>query len=325
MKKIGRFLRNPAPFALTAVNPPRKKRRSATRHRRKNLKVPGRVVARKVNPVKRRSSKRARRKNPLDIQHVIVETPAKNPARKRRKNPSQKSSSPMRKTRKRRSRKNRTRNPVRRSRGRSRRRNPARRSRSRSRRMRNPIPVISEVMTEAVITNGLGVLAGVAGTRWLLQTLINPMNADGTPAARMFDLPGVTYSTATLPMTQAQFMDKNKIALAFYEFSIPAVLGYFIRNKNMQFSMGLLEASIVNVGIAALRTSAFGQRAQLSAFLPRGRGTNTFIPGVPPMLSGPGTAFINNGSPVARGTGAVVNQRWHAQTTTGGPDPFKSN
>lgn len=338
MKKSGKYLRNPAPFALTAVNPPKKnaaKKRRA-KSRRQNPAAVGAVsgtVTRKVgtkrwhhargrflyNPAKKR--RRARRKNPLAVQHVLVESPKKNPARrrKRRKISPVSSTTPMSKHRKRRNK--RTRNPARKTSRRrsSRRRNPARHRGAR--RMRNPVAILSDIATKENLVTGLGVLTGVAGTRWLVNTLIQ---GDPTTGQRMFDLPGVTYSTAAAPLTQAQFSAKNKIALAFYETALPALVGYFMRDKNAAFSRGLMQSAVVNAGIAFLRGTEIGGRAGLGAFLPRQRGIQTYIPGVPSMLTGPSTAFINNGSPVARGRGmgAVVNERWMQQTTNSGPDPF---
>lgn len=189
-------------------------------------------------------------------------------------------------------------------------------------RRRNPVAIVRDIITRENIETGAGVLVGIVGTRWLTNTLIQ---GDPVTGQRMFDLPGVTYSTAAAPLTQAQFTAKNKWWLAFYEAAIPAVAGWLLRNQAAAFSRGLMQSTIVNLGIAAVRGTTMGQRAGLNAFLPRGRGMNTYIPGVPPMLSGPATAFINNGSPVPSGMGAVVNQRWHQQTVSGGADPFKRN
>lgn len=242
--------------------------------------------------------------------------------RNQKKLSSVKPNPPMSKKRKRRSRS--TRNPVvshKRRRRSSRRRNPARRSRYR--RMRNPIAILNDVTAKENLMVGGGALVGIVGTRWLVNTLIQ---GDPVTGQRMFDLPGITYSTATAPLSQAQFTAKNKLALAFYEIAIPVLLGYAMRNQNAQFSKGLLASAVVNAGIAAIRSTQMGARAGLGAFLPRARGMGTYIPGVPPMLSGPATGFINSGSPVPRrGMGAVVNQRWAAQTVSGSADPFKKN
>jgi len=51
----------------------------------------------------------------------------------------------------------------------------------------------------------------------------------------------------------------------------------------------------------------------------------TYIPGVPPMLTGPATAFLGGqGAPMARrrGMSAAVTSRWHAQVTANGADPM---
>lgn len=187
--------------------------------------------------------------------------------------------------------------------------------------MRNP-PIISDVIAKPNIKRGIGALIGIVGTRWTINKLIQ---GDPTTGQRMFDLPGVTYSTAAAPLTQAQFAEKNKIAIAFYEAVLPAVAGYLVRKYDSNITEGLYIATVTNLGIAAVRNTQMGQYAGLNAFLPRG-GMRTMIPGVPAMLSGPATAFINNGTPVARnGVNAAVNSRWMAQTTGGGPDPFKSN
>ncbi len=336
MKKFGKYLRNPAPFALTAVNPAKKKRKAriARRRRKKNPATLRRKVGSKkwhhkrgtflYNPAKKRRKnavRRKRRRNPLEIQHVIADVPTRNPARKkrrkqnRRRNPSVKNT-PMKHRKRRRKA---SRNPVRRAtrrRSSRRRRNPSRRSIFR--RMRNPA-IISDVIDKTNVKRGIGILLGIGGTRYIVNKIIQ---GDPVTGQRMFDLPGVTYSTAAAPLTQAQFTAKNKVALAIYETLIPAVAGWLSRKYDVAISEGLLGAAVANAGIAALRNTQVGQTAGLGAFLPRG-GMNTFIPGVPPMLSGPGTSFINSGSPVARnGMGAQVNQRWMAQTTQGGLNPF---
>lgn len=321
MKKFGNYLRNPSgrkrvkrkrnPFALTAVNPAKRKKR-------------------RKNPTRRKRAMKRRRKNPLEIQHVIAAVPARNPhRRKKRRKASTKSShrNPMSKKRKRRSRSRR--NPVSHKRRRStsrrsRRRNPGRRRssrRSRVMRRRNPIAIVNDVITRENIETGLGTLIGVAGTRYLVNKLIQ---GDPVTGVRMFDLPGVTYSTAAAPLTQAQFSAKNKWMLAFYEAAAPAFAGWLLRNKAPAFSRGLLQSTIVNVGIAAIRGTTMGTQAGLNAFLPRQRGMNTFIPGVPPMLSGPATAFINNGAPVAgrNGMSAVVNGNWQNRTVNSAANPF---
>lgn len=407
--KTGKYLRNPAPFALTVVNPPKKRKRArrknpgeqldffdkkiAVKAARKSMSAPrpasagsasGTVRSAKKNHHKRggpfyynpaKKSKRSRRKNPLTCKHVIVDSPArKNPARSPRrsyvvkmangnsfvtemnatpaeakryylgrshiteddrtgketstkfisvtplssatKNPTMKKSKRSRK---------RARNPVRSSkRGRSRRhsRNPSRRRGSR--RMRNPVAIVSDIFSPENLAVGTGALAGVVGTRWLVNTLLQGDNT----GKRMFDLPGITYPTATAPMTAAQFTDKNKIALAIYEAALPAAIGYVLRNQAPRFSRGVMLASVVNLGIALLKQTDIGTKAGLSygvgAFLPR--GARTFIPGVPPMLSGPATSFINNGAPVpSRGMGAVVDRRWAGATVGGQVNPFKPN
>ena len=66
---------------------------------------------------------------------------------------------------------------------------------------------------------------------------------------------GVTYSTATAPLTAAQFADKNKIALAFYEIAIPSILGYFIRTKSATFwSTPWMAPSLMAMPTSALVT-----------------------------------------------------------------------
>ncbi len=348
MKKVGKYYRNPAPFALTVVNPAKKKRRkrraavthlaagspAKSRRRKKNPAAVRRKVGTSrwhhkrgtflYNPAKKRRKnavRKKRRRNPLEIQHVIADVPSRNPARKkirkksRRKNPSAKVT-PMSKHRKRR--RKASRNPVRRATRRrsSRRRNPSRRSFLR--RMRNPA-VVSDLIDKTNVKRGVGVLVGIGGTRYLVNKLIQ---GDPVTGARMFDLPGVVYSTPTAPLTQAQFTEKNKIALAVYETLIPAIAGYFAKRYDNAISEGLLGAAVANAGIAMLRTTQVGQTAGLNAFLPRQKGLQTYIPGVPPMLSGPATAFVNNGSPVARGMNAAVTPNWHARTVANVANPF---
>ncbi len=322
MKKFGNYLRNPHgkrrkkrrargarrnPFALTAVNPARKKRRKARR-----------VMRRK-----------ARRKNPLVLRHILEDVPSRrNPHRKKRRKKNSRSNRnpPMSKKRKRRSR--RSRNPVSHTR-RRRSRNPRRRSHSRRRRRngigrsrRNPVAIVRDVITRENVETGLGVFIGIFGSRWTINTLIQ---GDPATGARMFDLPGVTYSTAAAPLSQAQFTAKNKWWIAFYEAALPAVAAYLVRSMSPNVARGLYQSSVVNLGIAAVRGTQMGQRAGLNAFLPRQRGMQTYIPGVPPQLSGPATAFINNGAPVPNGMNAVVNNRWANATMAGSADPFKKN
>lgn len=193
-------------------------------------------------------------------------------------------------------------------------------------RKRNPVQIVSDVFSPENISRGAGVLTGVVGTNWLLNTLIQ---GNATTGARVFDLPGITYSTTGNAMSNATFQSTNKIALAFYQVAIPAFLGYFLQKKSQNFSRGMMEAAIVNAGVAALRGTTIGTTAGLSAFLPdsRGglnaRGMRTMIPGVPAILTGPATAFLNNGAPAARrGMNAAVNRNWHQRVTQNGPDPF---
>jgi hypothetical protein len=319
MKKFGNYLRNP----------PKKKRRTKKRNARRN---PAPFALTSINPAKRRGKKRRsnpvhrkKRRNPLQIQHVIADVPARNPSRrkKRRKAFSKSNRNPMSKKRKRRS--HRSRNPVSHTRRRSHRRsrNPSRRRRARRSgimsRLRNPA-IISDVVNRKNIETGLGVLTGVVGTRWLVNKLIQ---GDPVTGVRMFDLPGIKYSTAAAPLTQAQFAATNKWMLAFYETAIPAVAGWLLRNKASALSEGLMQSAIVNVGIAAIRGTSVGTAAGMNAFLPRQRGMNTYIPGVPPMLSGPATSFITNGAPLPRnGMSATVNRQWHNRTVTGAANPF---
>lgn len=217
----------------------------------------------------------------------------------------------------------RTRNPARKiSRGRSRSRNPHRR-RSRMVRRRNPVAIVQDIFNADNAAVGAGILLGVVGAKYTLNSLLQ---GDAT-GKRMFDLPGITYPTATAPMTAAQFNDKNKIALAIYEVALPAAVGYFLRTQSPRVAKGLMYSAVVNGGVAILKGTTIGQKAGLGAFLPRGNGVQTYIPGVAPIASGQGTAFLNssmNGAPRRQGAAAVVTQRWAANAVAQGKDPFAS-
>lgn len=345
MKKFGIYrrnpakkVRNPAPFALTLVNPA-KKRAAAKRRRTKNpvksVPLSTRSTGATIRSAKARHHKKGefrynparklkkrRRKNPLAVKHVIVDGAALNRAKKRRKKSRSVLKNPPMKTRKRSRRKNRSRNPfraVKRGRSRRRNRNPSRgRRRSGSRRMRNPMTIIQDGFSMDQLSLAIGSLVGIVGTRYLLNKLIQ---GDAT-GKRMFDLPGITYSSATNPMTPEQFSVKNKIALAFWETIVPLLAGYFLKGQSPRFSKGLLLSAPVNLGLGLIKGTDIGNKAGVNAFLPR--GTGTFIPGVPPMLSGPATAFIQNGAPVRRGTSAIVDRAWAGRTTANGASPFAS-
>lgn len=328
MKKYGKFLRNPGPFVLATVNPGKKKKRRA-RNKGKARSAKKNSVPRAVAPkAKRRNpapkKRKLRRKNPLEIRHVIEDVPARNPGRKKRKSRKSPLSSatknpPIMST-KRRKRSRKSRNPGGRrshSRARSRRsRNPGKRRRTMRRRNPGIIDSFKDTVSMRNIAVGTGALTGIVGTKWTINTLIS---GDAT-GKRMFDLPGITYPTAAAPMTQAQFNEKNKLMLGVYEVVLPWAAGYLLRNQAPRFSEGLTISAVINAGVALLKGTNIGTKAGLGAFLPR--GTGTFIPGVPPMLSGPATVFINHGAPVRRGTGAVVNNRWAQQTTGNGAGPF---
>jgi hypothetical protein len=182
--------------------------------------------------------------------------------------------------------------------------------------MRNPIGIIQDGFSMEQLAVAVGSLVGIVGTRYILNKLIQ---GDAT-GKRMFDLPGVTYPSATNPMNAAQFADKNKMALAAYETLIPLIAGYFAKGQAPRFSKGLLLAAPVNLGLGLIKGTDIGNQAGVSAFL--GRGIRTNIPGVPPMLSGPATAFLNNGSPVPRGMGANVGSRWANHTVASSANPF---
>ena len=335
MKKHSKYLRNPAPFALSVINPPKKKHRNAAAKKKRNpaavpLSARSAVVHRKAgegggkwhhkkgtflyNPAKKR--RKARRKNPLVCKHVIVEVPKK-------KNPPRKlSSSPTMKHRKR----SRRKNPspfMKRGRSSRSRRNPFRSSRKRSRRMRNPVEMLSAIGSPENLAVGVGALAGVVGTPWLINTLMST-DAAGN---RSFNLPGITYPTASNGLSNpAAFAAANKVPLAFYSTLLPAVVGYLLRNQAPRFARGVMISAVVNLGMAALKGTSIGTKAGLNAYVRSNiPGIKTYIPGVPPMLSGPATAFINNGAPVpSRGMNAAVDRNWMNMTTNSQPNPMKA-
>lgn len=298
------FRRNPAgAFLSTIVN-------KAKRMKKRRKKNPGKqMVLRGIGTEHRKASKKAWHHKKGSFVYNKVRKLA---AAKRRKKlaaaaamPVPSTTTPMSKKR----RKKRTRNPVRTSkRGRSsyRRRNRVKRRRGMFRR-RNP-SAFREVGSRENLIVAAGALTGIAGTKWFLNMLLK---GDAT-GKRMFDLPGITYPQAGQTMTPAQFYQQNKLVLAAYEIALPSLAWYFLRGKAPVFARGLLIAAPVNAGIAALKQTQFGQQAGMGAFL------RTYIPGVPPILSGQATAFINNGAPVRRpGMGAVVNRNWAMATLNG--------
>lgn len=287
------FRRNPAgAFLSTIVN-------KAKRMKKKKRNP---AVSVKPAPVRRKKSKRVRKFSPPKRRKKLAAAAQLVPATHTTMS-------------KKRSRKKRTRNPVRpRKRGRSSyRRNRVKHRRGMFRR-RNP-SAFREVGSRENLIVAAGALTGIAGTKWFLNMLLK---GDAT-GKRMFDLPGITYPQAGQTMTPAQFYQQNKLVLAAYEIALPSLAWYFLRGKAPVFARGLLIAAPVNAGIAALKQTQFGQQAGMGAFL------RTYIPGVPPILSGQATAFINNGAPTAmrrNGMSAVVNRQWAMKTMNGAGDPF---
>ncbi len=318
MRTIGRYRLNPAPAYVMGVFNPVKRKPKKIRRKNSAKKRAGMWLAKRPtrNP---KSRKRAHRKvkNPLTLKHVLLE----NPRKKRRKisrnclpivNPMSKKRSHKKKQHKR--------NPM------------SRRHRKHTRRMRNPMGAIREVFPTDLLVTGLAAL----GTNVGLNTLQNWALTPNTDGSLRFKIPGVSYP-GTNGITAATFYQQNGYILAFWKALLGGAAAYFTRNQGKRLSQGIALGTVITAGSDVARTANFVSASGAlqinrgtSAFLPRGRGAQTYIPGVPPLLSGPATAFINNGAPVARmpmnrGTNAIVDRRWAAQTTQSGPDPFKAN
>lgn len=298
MKKRGKmikFYRNPAPlFSATLINKAKKHKKAAKKMRTRNA----------VKPFAKKAKVKKRHRNPLQVVHSLVDLPQSNPV-------------PM-KTKKRSRRRRNSVRPF--KRGRSthrstrRHRNPPRRHRKKGfMRRRNPVAIVSDFLSTENLGVAAGALVGVVGSKWLINTLLTVNTATGEVP---FKLPGVTYPTTAAPMTPAQFAEKNKWALAFYETLLPAVAGYFLKGHAPKLSKGLMLAAPINAGIALLKQTDIGTRAGLNMYL------RTSIPGVPPQLSGPATAWINNGSPATRGMAARVDASWLNNTASGAVNPF---
>ncbi len=317
MRTIGRYRLNPAPAYVMGVFNPVKRHKKKSHRKNPAKKRAGMWLAKRPtrnSSKKRKHAKRAHRKmkNPMAIKHVIVENPKISKSSPVKLNPTM--------SKKRHKKKSHKRNPSRRK--------MHRRS---SRRMRNPMGAIREVFPTNVLVVGGVALATNVGLNTLQNWALTPDSTGKLP----FKIPGVSYP-GDAGTTAANFYDKNGYILAFYQALIGGAVAYFARNQGPRVSQGVALGTVITAGSAVVRTAKFVNASgalQLSrgtaAFLPRGRGTQTYIPGVPPMLSGPATAFINNGAPVARnlarGTNAIVDKRWSMQTTTDGPDPFKAN
>lgn len=344
MKKTGKYYINPAPFAMIVANSPGSKRKAKRRNpAKKKSKGPGIFVIRKAkrNPIKRGPSmptmktkrrRKAKRRNPISNLGRFAKRKTRRAVRKIRRKAKRSASifsrNPMStKKRRRRGSRRRTRNPISR-RGATRRRS-GRRS---SRRMRNPLPIVKEMFGPDMITFAGGIVVANVGTTMIMNRILA---GDPTTGQRSFDLPLVDYSMLGTANAQT-FYSKNAWVLAAYKLAIAGAAGWALKSQSPRLSRGIMvggvataisdvlrNANILNAqGTLSMARAGTGRGAR--AFL--GRGAGTYIPGVPPLLSGPGTAFINNGAPMARnGMGAAVNSRWANATAAGVPDPFKTN
>lgn len=187
--------------------------------------------------------------------------------------------------------------------------------------MRNPLPVVRELFGPDMLSFAAGVVVANVGTTMIMNKLLT-----GTNGVRSFDLPGVDFTAPP-----ATFYSKNAWVLALYKTAIGGLGGYLLRNQSPRLAKGIMVGAVAtgisdvlrNTGVLnASGTLGMGRGAGM--FLPR--GASTYIPGVPPILSGPATAFINNGAPVAsrrNGMGAVVNRRWAQDTRDTALNPFR--
>lgn len=175
---------------------------------------------------------------------------------------------------------------------------------------RNPAgDYVAEAFGQETLTVAGGVLLGTAGPALIVNRMAT--------SASMSKLPGITGNGWGRPA---------------WKFAIALVVSYALRNKARSLSQGIMLGGVAGLGNDILVKSGAMSKITntiapgTAAFLGR-RGAGTYIPGVPPMLSGPATTFINNGAPVARrrGMGLAVNRNWARNTASGVPDPFKSN
>lgn len=314
MSRLGTYRLNPAPaFVMHIANPKRGKKKKSRRLKNPSGRGRGGIFVvrkpkRNPRPKKRSHKKRAKKKNPFQLKHVLIENPApkKRKHKKRRKNS----------VRKKKYTSTRRPNPMSKSKRKhkkssSRKRNPRRsRSRSRMRRMRNPMGAIKEIFNPDMLIVAASAIATNVGTNMIMNRLVV---GDAT-GARPFNLPGVDY---TVPA--ATFYQKNGYILAFYKLGLGAVVGYMLRNQSARVSQGVLLGSTITAGSDIFKTAglinAQGTLGNLSMLGVTGVSRN-FRSGAgapwPPMSNGaiynnPALSMIQSGNvPRPRGMGAPV-------------------
>lgn len=299
------------PYGMYLLNPGKKRRsRKARRARRFAAK----------NPMKTRRRKSRRRSKPFSSQN-----PSRRVRRRRRsfarRNPARKRRAALKHVL--------FLNPSMKTRRRSRRRRFAARNPMRSRRrrhfsFRNPSGAIQAVLNKETMTLGAGVVLGNVGTGMILNKLLLP-GADGKiPLA----LPGVDT-------TKPNYM--GSIAVSFYKLAIGGAIGYFVSKKSARLGEGIIIGAVAGALSDVIKTSNVlasipGGSAALGVgrYFPGRRGAGAYVPGVPPIFTGPASAFIPGGSPGARvngmprrnGTGTMVTRRSAAGAVSAVQDPF---
>lgn len=280
------------PYGMWVINPAKKKqgRKTSRKSAMKTRKKSRRMFSNR-NPVKRRKRRAAMNRV------LFLNSPRKKSKRRRGFG---------------------MRNPVRRM--------SVRRSFGRS----NPSGgFVETVFNKDMLVVGSGVVVGNIGTGLILNKLLLPDATGRVPLA----LPGVDT-------TKPGYM--QSLPVAIYRAGIALGAGYFLKDRTPKLAQGIMIGGIAGAlsdlvkrsnvlsGLqtttpAAATTST--STAGTGAFLPSPRGVRTYIPGVPPIESGPGTRFLNpNGNRMARpGVGAVVSRKWMNRTVQGAPNFAKPN
>ncbi len=300
----GMYLLNPngrrakkrkAKRSFSTRNPMKKTRRKSRRH---SLAL--------RNPPKRRKARRsfsrrnpARRRRRAGLKHVLFLNPMKHRRRKSRRRSFAA-------------------------------RNPAGRSRRRRSMFsfRNPSGVVSSVFSRENLTMAGGIVTGNVASALVLNKLLLP-DASGKIPLR---LPGVDT-------TKQGYMQSMPVSL--YKVIIGGGIGLLVMKKYPRFGQGMILGAVAGLVSDAVRQSNVlaslpGGNQALGVgryFPPANRnGTSSYVPGVSPVFTGPGSAFLGGGSPRARingnpgrgGMGAALTRSTASSLAGGVADPFRS-
>lgn len=330
MKKGHKYALNPVGFAGIVANPKgRSKRKTKKRNPNRAKGKPGMWIVRKA------------KKNPAKPAPAPVKRAKRKPRRKPRakavapvKKISQSTNKTMSKTKRRG--KGRSRNPSRRGKARraarsSARRNPSRRGKRRmGRRSRNPAQIASygrELFSSDMLSVAGGVVLSGLGTTMILN---QAFKTDPTTGKRMFDLPLIDYTPLASPATAGTFYSKNVWPIAFYKVLIGGGAAFLLRNQSPRLSRGLAIGTVAGVvsdvlkGTGMLKAngtlalpSTNGAGRNYPAANGAGRGMRTYVPGVPTIFTGQGSAFL-----APRGAGARVDGKFMTRLPAMVENPF---